>query len=241
MNRGLVLVAALFIALPSIAAAQTGNSGTVSDIVGFLVTNRGVQTNDFDRDQEAAEATRITLTQALLAAMTQLPVGSAASGFEYRLNPALGTVERASETFGPFYVERARTAGAGQASIGFTLRYASFRSLDGYNLRDGSLVTTSNQINGSSTPFDEERLTLNITARTATFFGNVGLTDRVDVSAVVPLISMMVDGNRINISGGRSQLQTRAEASTSGIGDIAVRAKARLTPDGPAEIGRAHV
>lgn len=233
MIRQLLLGVAL-VALPALAHAQTASGGTVSDIVGFLVTNRSVQTNDFDRDQEAAAATRATLTQALLAAMTQLPVGSAASGFEYRFNPALGTVERASETFGPFYVERARTAGPGQVSVGFTLRYASFGSLDGYNLHDGALVTTANQLNGATAPFDQEQLTLGVKARTVTFFGNIGVTDRIDISAAVPLISLSVTGSRISIDNNTTRLQARAEASTRGIGDIAVRARMRLTEDGPA-------
>jgi hypothetical protein len=120
------------------AAAQGSNSGlTVQDILGFLVTNQGVQTGDFDRDQAAAEATRATLTRALVASVATLPISSSSSGFTYRLNPTLGTVERASETFGPFYVERALTAGAGQASLGVTLQYASFRAIDGNNLRNG--------------------------------------------------------------------------------------------------------
>ena len=147
MTRTLALSMVLALAGGGNVFAQDAPAATqtVQDILTFLVTNRGVDTSDFDRDREAAEATRLTLSRALLSAVATLPVGTSSSGFSYRLNPGLGTVERASETFGPFFVERALTAGAGQASLGFTFHYASFRSLDGNNLRNGGFVTVANQ------------------------------------------------------------------------------------------------
>src|SRR5687768_12516563 len=146
MTRPIAVVLACVLVLPSAAAAQSdAPTTTVSDIVDFLVTNQGVQTNDFDRDRAAADATRDTLTRALLSSVATVPMSSSSSGFIYRLNPELGTVERASETFGPFFVERALTTGRGQASIGMTLQYASFTALDGNRLDDGTFVTTANQ------------------------------------------------------------------------------------------------
>lgn len=224
-------LALAILALPGQAAAQIASGQTVQDILRFLVTNQGVQTSDFDKDREAAEATRDTLTRALVASIATLPVSTSSSGFTYRLNPTLGTVERASETFGPFYIERALTAGEGQASFGFTMRYASFTSLDGNDLRDGTFVTTANQFGDESAPFDLETLTLDVTTRTATVFGNVGLTDRVDVGVAVPIVRLDVNGTRVNTYRGRSQLQARGTAETIGLADIAVRSKVRLTDD----------
>jgi hypothetical protein len=222
-------------ATPSHAqSTETAPRQTVQDVLAFLVTNQGVQTNDFDRDRAAADATRETLTRALLSAVSGVPVASSSSGFVYRLNPSLGTVERASETFGPFFLERALTAGEGHASLGFTFQYASFRSLDGKTLTDGSLVTTANQFVDEASPFDVEALTLNISTRTATLFGNIGVSDRVDVGAAVPIVKLDITGNRVNTYRGRSALQARGEAHTLGFGDVAVRTKVRLTGDGPA-------
>ena len=208
----------------------------MQDVLRFLVTNEGVQTSDFDRDRAAAEATRDTLTRALLGSVATVPVSTSSSGFSYRLNPALGTVERASETFGPFFVERAVTAGAGQASLGFTVQYASFHALDGNRLRDGSFVTTANQFTDESAPFDVERLTMAISTRTTTFFGNVGLSDRVDVGVAVPLVRLDVNGTRINTYRGTSTVLARARAETVGFADVAVRSKIRLTEEGPASV-----
>jgi hypothetical protein len=200
--------------------------------VRFLVTNQGVQTSDFEKDQEAAEATRGTLTRTLLSSIATLPVATSTSGFSYRLNPTLGTVERASETFGPFFLERALTAGGGRASLGFRLHYSSFETLDSNDLRDGSFVTIANQFPDESEPFDVETLTLDIRTRTATFFGNVGISDRVDVGVAVPLVRLEINGSRQNSYRGRNLLQARAQASTTGLGDVAVRGKVRLTGGG---------
>src|SRR3954471_20094628 len=140
------LIVLLALALPARAQSTSPSTpqATVQDIVRFLVTNQGVVTSDFDKDRAAAEATRVTLSNALLASISTVPVSSSSSGFSYRMNPALGTVERASQTFGPLYVERALTAGAGQASIGFTMQYANFSSLDGNDLKNGSFITVAN-------------------------------------------------------------------------------------------------
>jgi hypothetical protein len=229
--------AAVLLTLPVCASAQTtGNAATVQDILGFLVTNQGVQTSDFDRDRTAAEATRATLTRALLTAIATVPVSTSSSGFTYRLNPALGTVERASETFGPFFIERALTSGAGQASFGFTFQFASFESLDGHNLEDGQFVTIANRFRDEAAPFDIETLTLDVTTRTATFYGNVGLSDRIDLGVAVPVVALDISGTRNNTYRGRTLLQARARAETLGLADIAVRSKVRLTGDGPGTV-----
>jgi hypothetical protein len=235
VTRVAAATALVLMAVPSFAQSTSG-SRTVQDIVAFLVTNQGVQTSDFDKDREAAEATRATLTRALLASIATQPVSSSSGGFTYRFNPELGTVERASDTFGPFYVERALTAGAGQASLGFTFQYASFQSVDGNDLRNGGFVTVANQFTDEQRPFDVETLTLNIATRTATFFGNVGLTNRIDIGVAVPLVQLDINGTRLNTYRGTTALLAGASAKTTGFGDIALRPKVRFTPDGPAAV-----
>ena len=115
MTRRPILAFIALVAMSASAHAQSttpSSQATVQDIVTFLVTNQGVATSDFDKDRAAADATRQTLSNALLASIATVPVSSSSSGFSYRLNPSIGTVERASQTFGPFYVERALTTGA---------------------------------------------------------------------------------------------------------------------------------
>jgi hypothetical protein len=242
VNKYILLgaAAAVLLGAPVRAYAQTDAGGgtelTVQDILRRLMLNEGVQTDDFEKDLEAAETTSATLTRALLSAIATLPVSTSASGFTYRLNPMLGTVERASETFGPFFVERALTAGAGQASLGFTFQYASFTALDGHDLRDGQFVTTANQFSDEPAPFAVETLTLAVNTSTATFYGNVGLSDRVDVGVAVPVVRLDVSGTRDLTYRGQILPQIRARAETVGLADIAVRSKFRLTGDGPGAV-----
>jgi len=116
---------------PGAAYAQdTTQDTSVRDVLSFLMTNRAVPTGDFARDQEAANATRETIARALLVELATLPITTSSGGFSFRFNPALGTVERVTQTFGPFFVDRATTAGRRQASISMTYRHSSYVSLD---------------------------------------------------------------------------------------------------------------
>lgn len=237
-----VLGLAFIVAPPGSVSAQgtapgNGSSRTVQEIVSFLVTNEGVQTGAFDQDRAAAEATRDTLTRAMLSWVATVPVSSASSGFVYRFNRELGTPERATATFGPAYVERALTTGAGQASFGVTFQQASFRSLDGTSLNDGTFVTTANQFRDEAVPFDVERLSLGVTARTTTVFATVGITERLEIGGAVPFVRLDVDGRRVNSYRGVDSLRARAEAHSTGLGDVALRSKVRLTPDGAGAAG----
>jgi hypothetical protein len=230
--------AAVLLLLPARVGAQENSCDspkTVQDILACLHTNERVPTGDVEADRAAADATRNTVTRALLSAIATLPVSTSSSGFTYRLNPALGTVERASETFGPFFVERALTSGSGQASFGFTFQFASFRSLDGNDLTDGEFVTLARQFRDEPAPFEIQTLALDVSTRTATLFGNVGLSDRVDLGVALPIVQLDVNGTRNHTYRG-STTPRLATAKTRGLADIAVRSKVRLTGDGPGAV-----
>jgi hypothetical protein len=219
-------------ALASPASAQRSSQPqgpqTVGDIVDFLLTNQAVQTGDFERDRAAAEAARDAVARALLVNLASVPLVSSSSGFLYRLNPALGTMERATQSFGSFFVERALTAGAEHASFGVSFFTTGFDRLGDLQLRDGTLVTTANQFRDEPAPFDTEGLTLRIRSSTATVFGSYGVTDALELGAALPLIHLTLDGQRLNVYRGDPFLQASGNASATGIGDIAFRAKYTL-------------
>lgn len=206
------------------AAAQE----TVGDIIDFLVTNQGVQTRDVERDRAAAEAARDAITRALLVNLTSVPLASSSSGFLYRMNPQLGTMERATESFGAFFVERALTGGEGNASFGVSASTSAFDRLGDLHLRDGSLITVANQFQDEAAPFDTEALTLRIRSTTLTLFGSLGITDRLEVGAALPLVQLTMDGQRLGTYRGSPSVQASGEASASGVGDAALRVKYRL-------------
>lgn len=213
------------------AAAQDEQNPTVADVLSFLLTNQAVRTEDFERDAAAAATTRDTIARLLLVELTSLPLASSSAGFSYRLNPALGTFERTSASFGPFFAERSLTAGRGQFSMGVNLQFARYSRLNDIDLESGAFLTTANQFRDETEPFDVERLTLEISSRTLTFLGNVGVTDRLDVGVAVPIVSISLDGERVNTYRGEQLLQASGFADATGLGDMALRTKLRLFGD----------
>ena len=174
----------------SLAVAAPARAQSVSDVLAFLVTNQSVATGSVERDRAAAQMATTAISRALLASLATLPVSTSSGAFVYRLNPTLGTVERATESFGPFFVERALTASRHGASLALTFQHIRFTSLDGRNLQDGSLVTTANQFVDEPAPFDVDRLTLKIAADVATLHASVAITDRLELGAAVPVIAL---------------------------------------------------
>ena len=118
---GAAVACLLLVALPRNAVAQ---QAPLSDVLSFLLTNRGVQTGDFERDVAAARATGDTMSRLLLVELSTQPVSAASPGFVYKLNPVLGTPQRASASFGPFFTERSLTTGAGRLTLGACIRRA---------------------------------------------------------------------------------------------------------------------
>jgi hypothetical protein len=192
------------------------------------MTNQAVSTSDFERDRAAADVARDTIADALLVNLTSVPLATSSSGFLYRLNPELGTVERATQSFGSFFTERALTAGKGRASFGVTAGSSDFDRLDGRSLDDGTFVTIANRFRDEPEPFDTESLTLRVRTSTLTVLGNVGVTDRLEIGAAVPFVRLTLDGERVNLYRGTSFVQASASATASGIADIALRAKFTL-------------
>lgn len=215
-----MLVSVAFVS-PSRSFAQDN----VSSALTFLVTNVSVNTGNVDRDAAAAQATSATISRALLANLATLPVTSTSGAFAYRLNPDIGTVERATRTFGPVFIDRAMTSGSGTAGIGMSFQHLHFTALDGRNLRDGTLITTANQFVDEPQPFDVDQLTLSLDADVATIYGNVGLGSRVEVGGAVPLVWLRMDGSRVNTYRGTQFTQATATATAVGVADVLVRGK----------------
>ena len=130
-----------------VCAAPAGAQATITDALSFLLTNRSIPTGDFIGDAEAAVATRDAVATFLNVELGTLPVNASASGFTYRMDPALGGVPvRTTATFGAFVTERALTLGARHVSFAATYRGMSFDRIDGRALRDGSLQATASRL-----------------------------------------------------------------------------------------------
>jgi hypothetical protein len=233
--RGITLLTGLCLLFVAPLDARAQDS-SVRDVLSFLLTNRAIPTGDFVRDQQAATATRDTIARALLVELATLPITTSSGGFSFRFNPTLGTAERVTQTFGPFFVDRATTAGRGQASISMTYRHSSYVSLDNRSLGDGTLVTTANKFRDENAPFDVDALSMTIRSNTVTVFGNYGLADRLDVGVAVPIVQLSLSGERVNTYRGDSFVEARGSAQSSGLADIAVRSKLQLIRSAGAQL-----
>jgi hypothetical protein len=109
--------------------------------------------------------------------------------------------------------------------VGLTASTSSFDELDGNRLRDGTLLTIANQFRDETVPFDTERLTLRMRSSGMTLFGSVPVTERLELSAALPLLRLELEGARINVYRGAALAQASGSATASGPGDLAVRGK----------------
>lgn len=212
----------LVISAPTPALAQR----SVTDVLSFLLTNRSIATGDAEQDEAAAAATRDTISRFLLVELATLPTLSSSTGFIYRMDRDLGgTVVRSSESFGPAFVERSLTAGTLRTAFGAAYQEARFNKIDGRSLSDGSLVATASRLTGQAEPFDVETVAIRLRTRTLTLSTNVGVSDRLDVSAALPLVHLLLSGERVDTLRGTPFVQATASVDASGVGDLVLRAK----------------
>ena len=187
---------------------------------------------------------------ALTSQLAAVPLPSPAGGFTYEFDSELGVFQRSSQSFGPILTERAETLGGGRFSFGFTFQNFSFDTIEGLDLssvpsvfeHDSAflgggridVVTTSNAINARVNQF--------------TTFVSYGLTDRFDLSLAIPIVSTDVTVistatiQRLGTAGNEvvhfyrqqgdaigNQRSFTASGSASGIGDLTIRLKGRMS------------
>jgi hypothetical protein len=167
---------------------------------------------------------------------------------------------RSTTTFGPIYTERAETIGEGKFYFGVSYQRFRFDKLDGIDLKNIPSVFShvkGTGPGGSTEPYEADviQASNNATLKMdqTVFFGTVGLTNRIDVSLAVPIVSVKMEASSddeiIRVSGPTFQLTPggppipnphqfnaagsltnvySANGSASGIGDITIRLKGNL-------------
>jgi hypothetical protein len=201
--------------------------------------------------------------QQLVTLLSTFPIGSSSGGFTYTFNPALGTFSRSSESFGPLFAERALTLGRNHASLGVGYQRSTYDTFEGKNLRPRDKreivfhiehIDCCGATQGGVTTGDDSRLnpafegdiieaglSLRLSTQTMVVYGSYGVTDRLDLGVVVPLVSIDMDASilaridRLSTSANpaihsfdgddHDKKEFASSASATGIGDIVVRAK----------------
>ncbi|MGH9204505.1 MAG: hypothetical protein ACRD2A_25025, partial [Vicinamibacterales bacterium] len=166
------------------------------------------------------------------AELSSIPVVSSSGGFVYRFNRTLGSVERASDSFGPFFTERALRNGRKHLSVSVGFDFATFASLQGADLTTGTFPTNTARFADQVLPFSVDTLSLDLEKKTVTGFASYGVSDRLDVGVAIPVTRLQFSGVRVNTYNGQSILQSRQSGTATGLGDIGVNARYRLTGTG---------
>lgn len=177
------------------------------------------------------------LTTALASTIASLPVPSAASSFTYAYDPAAGVFRRSTQSFGPILGDRAETMGKGRVGVGFAYQHFKF-----VRSEFGVVVNAGSDAPGEPDSIETNRVT---TIDIGQFVGflNYAPTDRIDLALAVPLThvelgqagnavlrrpaspSPAYDPNRHYFPGHANNRTFSTARSSSGIGDVTLRAK----------------
>jgi hypothetical protein len=166
-----------------------------------------------------------------------VPLGTSTGGFTFEYDPLLKTYRRATQSFGPAFAQRALMTGRGKFSIGANWLHADYDSLGGYDLKDGSFQPAKN-IKASQFPFSITSATearIRMASDTVVSFVQVGITDRLDVGAVIPWVevSLSLDGAYLGVNGDPlppsfAPVVSAPKTSAAGVGDAGLYAKYKL-------------
>jgi hypothetical protein len=143
-----------------------------------------------------------------------VPLSSSVSGFTYDYNEDLDIYERSTRTFGPLFSERARTLGKGRSMLGLSHSTLSFDEFEGDSISSlsvssvqGSLGTEA-QVPGSfvssTNPSFDSIIDLDIDESVTTAYYTYGVTDRLDLGVVLPLIRLDIQARTLETTQSQS-------------------------------------
>jgi len=143
-----------------------------------------------------------------------VPLSSSVSGFTYDYNPDLDVYDRSTKTFGPLFSERAQTIGKKRFLVGLSQSYLEFDQFNGDDLDSITLSQLEGELQtaGASSEFQDTTLVsqlnsltsnqlldvdldLNIKEWVSTAYFTYGLTERIDLGVVLPLMRIKADAS----------------------------------------------
>ena len=187
---------------------------------------------------------------AMTSQLAAVPLPSPASGFTYEFDSDLGVFQRTSQSFGPILSERAETLGGGRFSFGFTFQNFTFDKIEGLDIGAVPSVFEHDGAERLGGRIDVVSTLNSIQARVNQFtaFISYGLTDRLDLSLAIPMVSADLtvtstatvqrlgtsSNNQVHFYRGQDgelgdQRTFTAFGNANGIGDLTLRLKGRFT------------
>lgn len=258
----ITLAVVLLAAGPGFAQNRPATLSTLFDDVfgpnGLVVSSDDVQldgTNHAAHFNSSFQSDFRLMNIALTSQLTALPLPSPASGFTYKFDPATGTFVRSTRSFGPILADRGETIGRGRIALGANLQLFTFDKLDGVSLSDVPAIFRHDAYKTTAGRSDVIATRNTIDASVTQFTGALtfGVTDRIDLSAAVPVIrtriALLSNATIQRVGTGAdhgvhyfldpaapdghgTSHQFYSSASAAGIGDIVLRGKATVIREG---------
>jgi hypothetical protein len=211
------------------------------------------------------------LTSAVGSNVSNLPISASSGGETFRFEG--GTPVRTSISSGPIYGERAQTLGSGRLYLSLSRTGLSYETLRGVPLDQMPLVFTHANVDfpgcdtiagGDCTSYGipvveneviDFNLNLGVSVDVTAFALTYGITDRIDLGVVLPVVKTSLRGSSEATivpfaSGGtpphffagteEDPVLTASrfvEGSSSGIGDVSARMKVYLRAGTPVSLG----
>ena len=218
----------VLVASEQVARAQSGGcatftlNGAVLECTSVGSPRAQLRTGTFIAGSEAAGE---TVARAMALEVATAPFGSSSGGFTFDFDPSTLTGSRRSGTFGPSFSERAVTIGKGKLSAGFNVLFRAYDAIDGLELSGFDVF----RFQGGTLPVTFSRLELKTRTTTLAGFADYGISDNFDVGVLVPYVQMSVRGaSRIYGESNIELQRVLIDASTGGLGDVALFAKYRF-------------
>lgn len=188
------------------------------------------------------------LENAIGVSLGNLPFTSASSGVTFRFEGGIPVATSVSP--GPVFAERSQTIGQNRFLVGVNLNGISYKDLRGIPLSDLDFRFTHQNVGAEALgdpTFENDVIEvttdLDFSLIVASFFASYGVTDRVDVGVLVPMVWASLTGTSnatmnqfdqpsphfFGTDQDRELVATaETDGSAVGIGDVALRVKVNL-------------
>jgi hypothetical protein len=218
----------------------------------------------------ASNATVIAfLTNSIGSNVANLPVSAASGGSTFSFQG--GAPVRTSTSTGPIFAERAQTLGRGRVLATATRSGVHFKTFRGVDLDNAKFTFTHANVDFPGCDalfkgdcsllgvpnFENETIDLNlgldVDLSVTSFLLTYGITDRIDIGVVVPLVTTSLRGNStaqinefgpppaVHFFGGTPEnpvltASRFVEGSSTGLGDVVARVKVNLHRGDPVSL-----
>jgi hypothetical protein len=181
-------------------------------------------------NQLGTESNELTaLNEAVGTVVSDLPLASPASGVIYKIDPQLKLSVPSDATLGPVLTQRPETVGRHKTYVGLVYQYFRFSKVDSTDLKDLPSVTKTSDLAFVTTN------NLGLWVHQFSGYVTFGLTNRIDVSAAVPILdvheSFTSAGSKIILSGSSTPstpISISNSGNATGLGDVVLAAKGTI-------------